>query len=258
MKKKIVQNFFSQLLENKVKSLILFLLLVAIIFSIVFFFVPRKNSNDLFSVQNNSDTDNRFGFSRDTEEFLKSINEKNNSENYTDNLIAKYGMQIAANNPDGPQNDKVVVPSHDYFETMIAEELQRGILYPIVSESDIRKGTSDSREALTIYLKKITTIITQANSVVKTTDIQIQAQKTAETLKKATQELLAVEVPPSWISTHLQLLNFYQKKMTLFEAISALETDPLKGLLALEELKKIQIEELSLTQTLQKKINEVQ
>lgn len=52
-------------------------------------------------------------------------------------------------------------------------------------------------------------------------------------------ELLSIDVPPSWVSFHLKNLNIWNKQRAILKALSDIERDPLKSIVALDSLSTI-------------------
>lgn len=205
--------------------------------------------------------DYRLGFSPETSKFLNAFDKKVNTENYTDNFVNRFGFQIAAQNPDGPQGSGIVPPTQNDFETMLARELGKTISVPTITENDIRIQKNENKEVIIQYAQKLNTIITRANntSAKETKNISetniTEIRKTADALHTAVNDLLALEVPNSWVDFHIKTINVYEKKAALLDAIADIENDPVKTIVAAQALQNLGKEEMQLSALFVEKID---
>ena len=66
-------------------------------------------------------------------------------------------------------------------------------------------------------------------------------------IPELTENLLILQPPKNFVALHLQLLNYWQKKLAYYEAIVNSQEDPLKAYIALDDLKNILQEGLDLS-----------
>lgn len=222
---------------------------------------PGNPMNSILGVKGNKTEDSRFAFSEKTQEKLDKYL---NSDNFTENLIQKYGFQIAAENLDGPVNGSLVLPSGEKLESTLAGELERGIGYEKISESDVRVIEDSSDTAVRKYLTEIQKValnqnIDFENELAYALDELLSKQKTARLEKFANKldsmnaKLLAIPVPVTWKTFHVELVNIQRKKTAIIHSLAEIENDPVKAVVAIQDLEKIGAEELQLSRVFAEK-----
>lgn len=222
---------------------------------------PGNPMNSILGVKGNKTDDSRFAFSEKTQEKLDKYL---NSENFTENLIQKYGFQIAAENLDGPVNGSLILPSGEKLESTFAGELERGISYEKVSESDIRVTEDSSEVAVRKYLTEIQRValnqnIDFENELGYALNELLTKQKTArletfaDKLDSMNTKLLAIPVPATWKTFHVELINIQRRKTAIIHSLAEIDNDPVKAVVAIQDLEKVGDEELQLSKVFAEK-----
>ncbi len=128
------------------------------------------------------------------------------------------------------------------------ENIDKTVDYPQFKEKDIKvvDNTSDEREIE--YIEELDQTLwnnfeelKNENSVsalrgfLEDNNSEI-LDKFINTVPQHIDDLLKIEVPENWASYHLQMLNLWQKKLTMYKTMKNREDDPLKAYLAIQDL----------------------
>ena len=70
-------------------------------------------------------------------------------------------------------------------------------------------------------------------------------------------DLLILEVPSLWASAHLQMLNIWQEKLAIYQAVVDMQSDPLKTYVALQQFTDVVQKDLDLQIILIQKYEEL-
>lgn len=194
------------------------------------------------------------------------------TDNLTELLIQEYEKEFLKLNQNGPQtiNGKTGIKpiSEESFQNLIEKKVSEDISFEYFSEKDIKISEDNSVEAQGNYLNLFGAIIQKNFGNFKTpiTDIidrAIEKQKTDDLEKylniasNQINDLLALETPSRWKEFHLQNLNLWQKKLTVYTAILNYKDDPLKGVIALKQVENLIDESENIQTVLENRIKEL-
>lgn len=182
------------------------------------------------------------------------------SNNFTDIFASLYVQKITQRNPAGLELVKgepsLALPSTQDIGQILQEQTNLFFFPTPFTEKNILVSIRNTTEAQVTYLNALHAISKKyfdsfPHSTAYMLDRWIQAQDNTllqdyvNRAQKQRQDLLALPVPPAWKAFHIQNLNLWTKKITIYSALIHANDDPLKAQLALEELPNI-IEENSL------------
>ncbi len=190
--------------------------------------------------------------------------------NLTDVLADSYLREILAQNPEGPTlvegEKRVRVPDVSSLEDIAESGLTAKIAVREFSSRDVRVSSDNSKEAQLAYIKQLESVTTKnfsgfRTSIIDLLDGWMTTQNPAlfdsylQIVSKQIDGLLQISTPSLWTTFHVQHINMWQKKLTLFTALSELENDPLKAYVALQEIPAVFDEGLDLQSVLEEKID---
>jgi hypothetical protein len=187
-----------------------------------------------------------------------------NTSDFTSNVIEKYGFHIAIQNPDGPVDKYLALPSAEKLELALQEELKKSIPYDAASESDLRVTNDTSDATVRRYLENLkntaakqridfnTDLGVALNDLTSKNDSG-KLEKLATKFDSLAGDLLSVTVPGSWKVFHLELVNIHRHKAAALHALADIDNDPVKAAVAAAELRSIGAAELSLSAILSEK-----
>jgi len=198
------------------------------------------------------------------------INSLNNSEqelfndNFTDKMAQLYLRQIVDDNKgelkqiDG-KNALLATPIDEIINKNPIDESIYKIQYKIFTAKEIIINDNNSKEAQLFFLNTLKSIQEKNLSKIKIKLLEMTQdffqRKNTEKLEqyvqagqKITIELLKTPTPSQWANVHLQNLNLWQKKITTLKALLDYENDPIKAIVALNELPQLIEETGSLEQ----------
>ncbi len=186
-------------------------------------------------------------------------------KNLTSEFAQNYVKNVFTVNTQNPSNASgtLRLPAPGTVNNALAKVLSSDLEYPTFTEKDIRVGSDNSTSSKMRYMNAISAV-TQRNFgtfKIETTKIlsDLFQNNDAEPLAQYTniirseiRDTLALEVPPQFVLWHLQDLNLWQKKLTLFTAVLNFNSDPLKAAVAVQQIKGVLQETASLQDTIQK------
>lgn len=173
------------------------------------------------------------------------------SDNLTEQVVKAYGAQILALNARGMKKTNadapITVPSDQLLSDLISQGLTQGIPVPTFGKNDIRILKTDSTEVALTYLKALVTSYERdfkkaSGNFFSAVSDAVQNEKPDALLTHTNAisgflaDLLQVPVPPSWENFHLQMLNLWQRRLTLANTILGNADDPLKTIVAVQQL----------------------
>lgn len=230
-----------------------------------FGFVTRPGSNPSLNYKNSASVSAEFSNQNPSSDETK-------TDNMTDALINGYIREFAVLNQNGPQtiNGKTGIKpiSEETFQGLIESKVNEDISFENFSEKDIKISEDNSLEAQSDYLKSfgaitqknfgnfktpITDIINKAIEKQKTDDLERYLNIAANQIN----DLLALQTPARWRAFHLQNLNLWQKKLTVYAAILNYKDDPLKGVIALKQVESLIDESENIQTVLENRIKEL-
>lgn len=168
-------------------------------------------------------------------------------KNLTDSLIDSYLSTMKTKNPSGPTNGKVTVPSGNTVASLIEDGAQGGIPFSRFTEHDIRTSDDVSPAAQKQYLESLDASVTKRFSPIGKTIFdalnEMNEKNDLATLNSITaaisgciNDTLALQVPRTLSTTHIDLLNLWQDKLVTYQAISQFADDPYKAYIALKHI----------------------
>lgn len=192
------------------------------------------------------------------------IGSSNSAENLTTALANIYLGEMARKNPNLAGAKTLTLPNESSLEKLIAEQITQGIQSKVYSKKDIRVSETSSASTERAYMESFAAL-TQKNfkSVSGSIDqflVSLFEKKNPGPLRNyieaATAEvsdLLALETPESVLDLHLEILNLWEKKISVYGAFLDSEKDPLRGLVALQSIGSI----ISENESLEKKLRDL-
>ena len=162
--------------------------------------------------------------------------------NFTDQIAHAYASRLAQS-ADGTTPEEVA----QGIDGLIPQQ----ILYELFTQEDVVTNSKNTEEGQSAYLGAYVALLEKHFSKLK-----ISAEKAfellyeqgnpgaletlADTTRKFIGDFLAVPVPSEWVSVHLEILNLWAKKETMYRAIARYENDPYRALIAMEEFPAIE------------------
>ena len=238
----------------------MFVLLIGVgFFSYSLFATPSLealNTKIVVSEENNNGS--RFQFTRDNlaetlPTSIPGIVEEKVSKNLTDRVANLYTGEIVKVNKNDSASIKnsgtLTLPSQDIFDTTFNTILQEPLTFASFTKNDVAISSDNSLSAKRAYFLTLqTTVSSQMKNSKKEIDAltvffskqdgSLLAQFLG-TLNKSVNDLLKMRVPSELVLFHLQALNTFQKKLEVYNAISNINIDPVKTVVAIDEIPKI-------------------
>ncbi|MDI6820608.1 MAG: hypothetical protein QMD65_00305 [Patescibacteria group bacterium] len=205
-------------------------------------------------------------------EAAKKTENKVLTDNLTDQLINNYGYEILKRNPSGPLNrgggQSLTMPSQNLLQKLLEDKLTQNLKIDFYEIKDLKIGNDNSLKAVRAYLEVLNSVNKKNLLVIKKSPFAMfndffrkknpdQLYQYLGFLSSYTTDLLKISVPSSWQAFHLELLNLEQKKITIYQTLVNAEQDPVKALIAAQEIEKIDQEELDLATVLQEKLKDL-
>ncbi len=226
----------------------------------LFGFATKPGNNPSLNYKNSASISSAFSNQDPTPD-------KTKMDNMTDALINSYVREFASLNQNGLQtiNGKTGIKpiSEGDFQNLIAEKINEDVAFEYFSEKDIKISEDDSKENQIAYLLNVAKAMNKYKTSFKT-DIfsaiennfkkndSSALERFVNNMPELIENLLVLQPPKNFITLHLQLLNYWQKKLAYYEAIINLQEDPLKAYIALDNLKNILQEGLDLSNVIVK------
>ncbi len=184
-------------------------------------------------------------------------------KNLTQELAQNYVESVYNLNNENPTDttDTLRMPASNSIDGSLSRALSQNLSFPSFAEKDLKVGKDGSTEAQVDYLNGIGSI-TQKNFgtfSMSATDIlsaflekndPAPLAKYINIMNGEVNDLLALEVPPQWRAWHLQNLNLWLKKSTVYTAIMDFKNDPLKAMIALNDVRSVLKENIMLQNVL--------
>lgn len=247
--------------KNKILAVGVLILSIGGAYLINFSGFNNSEGNDLTidildSLKKNSP---RFGFEASANQLALALPQKNGeaqkeSDNLTDWLAETYGQALVITNPSGPQTingeSGITPPDAEKLNSLVAENIKNGITFPTFEEKDIKIIKDNSIEQQKVFLKnwgglaqkdfkEINKSITEMLGEFVQDKKSGMLERYLADIPKHTQNLLALPVPEKWKDVYLANLNLWNKKIAVYSAIQNYLDDPLKSVIALNEIEKI-------------------
>jgi len=180
------------------------------------------------------------------------------SLNITDEVAKEYTKKIVQMNAGG-QGDtaNITLPDATAFETIVKDYLSKNIQFREYTEKDIRLLNDDSVQTKKAYFENLQKIQNKLISPLKTNFVYAAAlfvtDKKSDELQKHINvastyitNVLEISVPKSAKQFHIDLLNIYEKRRILGTTLLENPDDPLKSVVVLQEMEKLNEEEINL------------
>ncbi|MDI6734300.1 MAG: hypothetical protein QMD50_02295 [Patescibacteria group bacterium] len=202
----------------------------------------------------------------------ESSNNKILSGNLTDELINNYGLEILKRNPSGAfnQNGKqsLNMPSEKVFENLLENQIAQGLKINFYELKDLKLSNDNSLKAVRAYLEAINSAAEKNLMGIKKSPfamfVDLFNKKNSNDLYQYlnrltayTTDLLKIPAPLSWQVFHLELLNLGQRKIATYQTLIGVEEDPIKALIAAQEIEKIDQAEFDLATVLREKLKDL-
>jgi hypothetical protein len=214
---------------------------------------PQENYDQARLLPNLESGDPRLGYGT-TERELRPIYQppagsqtQSKTTNLTRALTKTFTQEIQKRNPNQISSDTLTLPSQLIFERLFTEQLDQEFEISQFSLADIKISEDRSPAKKTLYLsefQKITEknfgafnkdIITTINNFIKKGNPSL-LQEYVSIASRQVDDFYQLETPYDWRLLHLQILNSWLKKKTIFGAILNLQEDPIKAVIAIEQL----------------------
>ncbi|KKU91582.1 MAG: hypothetical protein UY23_C0001G0188 [Candidatus Jorgensenbacteria bacterium GW2011_GWA1_48_11] len=196
-----------------------------------------------------------------------------NQDNLTDKLAELYTKEVLNRNSAGLSTDvngqpQLAVPSTDVLSDILQNNLSQGVTFKEFNNKDIRIVSDNSVSAQINYIQTLGSL-TQKNLGSLNADIfaaldkfmnkndQSALQNQITAMNNQIHDVLALSVPALWQQFDLQALNLWQKSLTIYQGLLAVNDDPLKSYLVLNQFADIFQEAQSLNSVLTDRYNEL-
>ena len=253
--------------RNKRWVLALFVLVAAVIVSISILTPSGEKKSDTskdIAVRTNSNLQFKSGGSNllgnITENLTPRTKAQEKTGNLTEALIRSYIQSVAGN--DG------ALPTTDEITSELQDNLSGDLEFTTFSIKDVittdRNSQSDQIEYIesvgaTLYenFKELEgeNVITILQTFFENSDPTLINQF-IKSIPLYIDDLLEINAPSLWADFHLQMLNVWQKKLVIYQAILDTESDPLKAYIALQELTDVLREDIDIQSILIQKYQE--
>lgn len=195
------------------------------------------------------------------------------TQNLTDGLLSYYAQEIFNKNGGGFQvidgQPVLTIPSQDETADFWKNYLtQQKMTFRQFRSDDINVDYNTSVQNQKNYLADLQRIYENNFQNLNATVAQLfselveknnpaLARNYAQTIKNQIDDLAVLKVPANWKIFHLQYLNLWQKKYEIFEALANLQRDPIKAMVAAQELTNVLEEENVLSVILEEQLKSI-
>lgn len=168
--------------------------------------------------------------------------------NITERVFDRYGQEtLQLNKNAAGKNGPIALPTENVLDRIIAEELSASIDWKEFSLRDIRTSPSSDRQTVVAYLTALMRAYENAKiprsqsfhelvARTATTGNVRELQKYSELISPLIDNLLELSAPRVWEDFHLLLVNYWQHRLVLAQAVLGLDADPLRAVIAVQEL----------------------
>jgi hypothetical protein len=169
--------------------------------------------------------------------------------NLTNRVATRYAEEIIKMNGDGTaikEGGSLSLPTQEKFEGLFDKALEDKFSFVPFVEKDILISKDTSPEARKTYFLLLQALTAPSMKGVQkemtALNLFFEKQRTEELslvvaeLNKKVGDLLKIGVPSDLKRFHLQALNTFQKKYSVFAAVAEMESDPVKTFIAIEEI----------------------
>jgi hypothetical protein len=259
---------------NKRKILALTILLAGVVISVLVLASDKTENKKAAISSGNLDNNPAFGFNTsgnensklflpDKKDGSENFSDSSNNENLTENLINSYTRTIIQEGMSGGFS------SEEDAAAMLEESIPGGLNYSQFSESDIKTSSDISEENQITYIENVDRAIwdnfgelknENTNTAIREffeNDNPAVLNKFIEVTPSYIDDLLQIEVPESMKEIHLDMLNVWRKKLTIYKAIINQDSDPAKSYLASQDLPAVLQEDQAVQLTLIQRYEEL-
>jgi len=196
---------------------------------------------------NNRDTDSIVLSTSTPADYSEQMRENGN---LTDKLANTYAAYLMTN------EDSPILPK-EIGEAM-AKEINKPLSHNLFSIDDILTIENNSQEKKLAYLELLDELLWKHFGKFKNENTHTAIKEMFENdnpsvlegIMKAAPDyigdMLTIEAPSEWKEIHLQLVNVWKKKLSLYKAILDYNNDPLRAYLAIQELPSVVYEDAEL------------
>jgi len=227
----------------------------------------NKNAKeDFLKISANlNDINPYLNFKTQTNNGLTETTPKTENKILTDNLTEQL-LNNGPFNQNGKQS--LIMPSQELLEKLLADQLAQDIKIDFYETTDLKISNDNSPKAIRTYLEAIDKISKKDLLTLKKSSFAVFADffdkknqdslyQYIDALSNYTTDLLKISVPSAWQAFHLELLNIEQKRIAVYQALANMDQDPVKALIAANELEKIDQAESDLAIVLKEKLKDL-
>lgn len=229
------------------KMVAVFIITVGVVLS-VFIIIQKQKNMALEGFSNTANKDNpSFQFESNEPSFKVAQNNDLSgplpvleTDNLTDYLIQLYSQEFFEGGPD--------TLSSEGLTALLQETTIQPSALSRFSIDDISISTDDSTRNQIIYIETVglflyehfkdfenENILTALKSFFEKNDPSL-FEFLISAIPPYINDLLTLNVPPSWKEIHVQMLNLWEEKLITYKAIVDLQEDPLRTILAVQQL----------------------
>ncbi|MFH1192935.1 MAG: hypothetical protein V1656_01295 [Candidatus Jorgensenbacteria bacterium] len=132
-----------------------------------------------------------------------------------------------------------LLPEKTDVAAIVSKIIDDELAAEAIKESDLKVNTSNSKETQLVYLLFINQVLeTQGGKMPDLAGRSLTAYfaGTAAKLDETAEILKAVNVPPSWLTIHRDLVAFFLKQRNIYRSLGAADADPLRYMIATTRL----------------------
>lgn len=192
--------------------------------------------------------------------------------NLTEELVGAYAKMVARQNPKGFKTvngkKQLSVPTSDAAQQLFNRQLGQKIPFIEFTLNDLAISENNSKESQVQYAIDLITITQKNFSAVRLPLMDMIEEVTArENTKPLAQyvsampneinDVLALRAPSALRQFHLQNLNLWQRKYAVYSAFLDYANDPLKAMVAMNEIEQLIEETQNLKQVLATHLEEL-
>ena len=181
--------------------------------------------------------------------------------NFTERVVQRYGEEILKLNAKGSAASGVALPSEGTLENLIADAIEQPLVFPTFSSRDVKTIALEGKEGLSTYFTTLTEVQNERLGEEVGSLLGAVARFVSEEdgrglevarsdMRTYLGDLLKVPVPTPLVPFHIGLLNLWEKRIVLADAILKSGEDPLKIVAAAEHLSQTMEEETQLIELL--------
>lgn len=160
-------------------------------------------------------------------------------------------------------NQLTLLPKKNDVEKIVGDLIEKDLSAEKIDDSEIIISDNNSKELQITYvlfadylLKKNGEEVEKIQNL-EDKSFQERSSLTANQLIKTAEMFKLINVPPSWIDVHKQLVGFFIKQGNIYKSLSAADYDPLRFLVAIKRIAgETENDFATIKNSIQKKIRE--